>query len=1052
MKVSDLAIKNRISIFVMTGAVIFLGFMSYLSLPRESAPSINIPIVFVATPYFGVSPADVENLVTQPIEKRLEDLANVKEISSTSSEGISSVVIEFDTGVDIDNAIQKVREAVDLARTDIPDDVEESSVQEINLDDIPVLVINVAGTQSLVTLKDIAENLEQRIEQIPGVLDVTVAGGLEREVQVNVDPDRLVYYNLELDDIIKSIRQENLNMPGGSIKTGTLRYAVRVPGEFTTPEEIGELVVKTRNRQPITISDVAEVRFAFKEETTLARLNGLPCVSLNVQKRGGENLIQIADAVKSLLEQERKRLPQTVTLAVLADQSKDIRSMISDLENNIISGLILVVCVLLMFMGVRNAFFVAIAIPLSMLISFIVLEILGYTLNMVVLFSLILALGMLVDNAIVIVENIYRHREEGAPLIRAARQGVGEVAVPVCTSTLTTLCAFTPMLFWPGLIGEFMSYLPATLIITLSASLFVGLIINPTVCSVLLTVNEKRKDQKWLIAVRGCYSRFLTWALDRRALVMFVTSGVLVGMIVLYGLVGKGVEFFPETEPNQVFIDVNTAIGTKLDVSDGVVLQAEGLIQNLPDMNQYVANVGASPDPQDFRGGGGGTPHKSRIIVDFVERPDREQSSFDTAEMIRRRMGRLIGADVEINTPRAGPPTAAPVNIELVGEDFAVLNRLAEEAILLIEHIPGLVDLKDDYDSGKPELKVEIDREQAALLKMNTANIARTVRTAINGTEASKYRVGEEEYDIVVRFAEPERSTFADLERIHIIHEDEPVALSNLAQARVAGGVGSIKRKDQERVLTIEGDVEGRLANDVLADVQQALAGLSLPDGYVLRYAGENVEQEEATAFLSRAFVLALILITLVLVTQFNSVTKPFIIMMSVLLSLIGVLIGLIVTATPFGIIMTGIGVISLAGVVVNNAIVLIDYINKLRNRGLSRREAIVRGGLTRFRPVLLTAVTTILGLIPLTTGISFNFMTLTLEIGGESSQWWGPMGVAVIFGLAIATVLTLVVVPVMYDFVSGWTERDDGEGKAAVDKAFDQETDIIADPSAKAI
>ena len=1028
MKVSDLAISNRISIFVMTGAVIFLGFVSYLSLPRESTPSISIPIVFVATPYFGVSPADIENLVTQPIEKHLEELANVKEISSTSSEGISTVIIEFETDVDINNALQKVREEVDLARSEIPDDAEESTIREINFDDIPILVINVAGTHSLVTLKDIAENLELRIEQIPGVLDVTVAGGLEREVQVNVDPDRLVYYGLELGDIIETIREENLNMPGGSIQTGTLRYAVRIPGEFTTPEEIGALVVKTRNRQPIAIEDVAEVRFGFKEEATYARLNGLPCVSLNVQKRSGENLIQIADAVKELLEVERERLPKTLNLAVLADQSKDIRSMISDLENNIISGLILVVFVLFMFMGVRNALFVAIAIPLSMLISFMVIEALGYTLNMVVLFSLILALGMLVDNAIVIVENIYRHREEGAPLIRAAREGVGEVAVPVCTSTLTTLCAFTPMLFWPGIIGDFMSYLPATLIITLTASLFVGLIINPTVCSVLLTVNSTRQDQRWLMIVRQRYSRILMWALAHRAFVMVITCSALVGMILLYGVIGKGVEFFPETEPNQAYIDVNTAIGTKLDVSNEIVSQAEAFIQGLPDMSQYVASVGASPNPQDFSAGGGGTPHKSRIIVDFLERQDRVQSSFETVEMIRKRMEDLIGADVEIITPQTGPPTAAPVNIEIVGEDFAVLSRLAEEAVLLIENIPGLVDLKDDYDSGKPELKVEIDREQAALLDLNTAEIARAVRTAINGTEASKYRVGEEEYDIVVRFAETERSTFADLERIHINHDDQLISLITLARTRVAGGVGSIKRKDQERVLTIEGDVEGRLANDVLMEVQEALEDLTLPEGYTLRYAGENVDQEEATAFLSKAFLIALILITLVLVTQFNSITMPLIIMMSVVLSLIGVLFGLIVTATPFGIIMTGIGVISLAGVVVNNAIVLIDYIRKLRNRGLDRREAIVQGGVTRLRPVLLTAITTILGLIPLTTGFSFNFMTMNLEVGGESSQWWGPMGVAVIFGLTFATVLTLIVVPVMYDFISGWTERDDGE------------------------
>jgi len=1024
VKVSDIAISNRISVLVLTGAIVFLGFTSYLSLPRESAPSISVPIVYVATPYFGVAPADIEHLVTQPIEKYLEDLPNVKEISSTSSEGLSVVVIEFETDVDITNALQNVREEVDLARTEIAEDAEESTIREINMDDIPILVVNVAGTQSLVTLKDIADNLKQQIEQIPGVLDVTVAGGLEREVQVNVDPDRLVHYGLSLGDIIDTIRDENLNMPGGSIKTGTLRYAVRVPGEFKTPQEIGRLVIKTRNRQPIAIEDVANVSFGFKEETTHSRLNSLPSVSLNVQKRSGENLIQISDAVKKLLKLEQERLPQTIKLAVLADQSKNIRSMVTDLENNIISGLILVVVVLFMFMGVRNALFVAIAIPLSMLISFIVIDTLGYTLNMVVLFSLILALGMLVDNAIVIVENIYRHREEGRPLIKAAREGVGEVAVPVCTSTLTTLCAFAPILFWPGIIGDFMSFLPATLIITLSASLFVGLIINPTLCSVLLTVNLNRSEKNWLKYLRQAYRRFLIWALEHRILVVGSTFGALLGMAITYNYIGKGIEFFPETEPNQAYIDVDTPIGTKLDVSNEIVRQAETIIQDIQDMSQYVASVGASPNPQEMGRGGGGTPHKSRIIVDFVDREFRSKSSFITVESLRVKMKELIGADVEIITPQPGPPTAAPVNIEIVGEDFSILSSLASQAIMLIENIPGLVDLKDDYDSGKPELKVEINREQAALLEINTAKIARAVRTAINGTQASKYRVGDEEYDIMVRFAEPERSSFADLERIHILHNEEPISLITLANTKVDGGVGSIKRKDQERVLTIEGDVEGRLANEVLMDVQEALQKLSVPEGYLLRYQGENVEQEEATEFLSKAFFIALILISLILVTQFNSVAMPLIIMMSVILSLIGVLFGLIITATPFGIIMTGIGVISLAGVVVNNGIVLIDYITKLRKRGLKRREAILQGGVTRLRPVLLTAITTILGLIPLTTGISFNFFTMTLEVGGESSQWWGPMGVAVIFGLAFATVLTLVVVPVMYDFVSELTAR----------------------------
>lgn len=1025
MIISDLAIKNRISVFVLTAVIVVIGLSSYLSLPREAAPSITIPMVFVATPYFGVSPSDMENLVTQPIEKRLKELSNVKEISSTSSEGISTIVVEFEPDVNLDNALQKVRDKVDLARPDLPNDAEESSIQEINIENTPIMVINIAGTHSLVALKDIAEDLEERIETVSGVLDVVVTGGLEREVQVNVDPDRLKHYNLGLEDVIETIQVENLNMPGGSIDSESLRYLVRVPGEISSPDEIGRFVVESRNGQPITVEDVATVRFGFKEPASYARINGLPSVSLNIQKRSGENLIRIADSVKALLEEESARLPESVEFTILADQSKDIRRMVSDLENNIISGLILVIVVLFMFMGVRNAVFVAIAIPLSMLLSFVVIQAMGYTLNMVILFSLILALGMLVDNAIVVVENIYRHREEGLPLIQAARDGVGEVAGPVIASTLTTICAFGPMLFWPGIMGEFMGYLPATLIITLSCSLFVALVINPTVCSVFVTVDSKRQEQLWLKRFRNRYKDLLWWSLDHKVSVISITGATFIGMILLYSVVGRGVEFFPETEPNQAYIDITAATGTRLEVSDGIIREIEDSMGGVVDLTKYVSNVGSSPDPTDIGGGGGGgTPHKSRVIADFPDRQDRSRSSFETVEQIRGYLADLVGARVDIVIPQNGPPTGAPVNIELVGDDFRVLGRMAKEVNRRIKDIPGLVDLKSDYDTGRPELKVVIDRNQAAQLQVNTSKVARTVRTAINGTTASEFRIGEDEYDIVVRFAEQSRGTFADLERINILHEGEQIPLANLAQLEVAGGLGSIRRKDLERVVSVEGNVDGRLANEVLADIQAKLVDMELPSGYVLRYAGENVEQDEASAFLSNAFGVALMLILLVLITQFNSLTLPLIIMLSVIMSLIGVFLGLIVTATPFGIIMTGIGVISLAGVVVNNAIVLIDYIQKLRERGYSRREAIVHGGETRLRPVILTAITTILGLIPLSTGISFDFRTLGLELGGESSQWWGPMGVAVIFGLSVATILTLVVVPVMYEILMGWSDQ----------------------------
>ncbi len=1028
MKITNLAIDNRISTNVLMFIIIIMGAYSYISMPKEASPDITIPYIVVSTPYFGVSPEDIENLVTRQIERELKGLSDVEEIRSTSQEGFSMITVEFIAGTDVDDALQKVREKVDLARPDLPEDAEDPVISEINFSDLPIMLLNISGRMDLVGLKRVAENLEDHIETIPGVIDAQVTGGLTHEVQVNIDPDRLNFYDVGLQDVIDAIRDEHLTIPGGTIELGEIKYLVRVPGEFTIPERLADIVIKAVDGRPVYLRDLAEVSYSFEERESISRLNGVETVSLSITKRSGTNLLEIADRVKQLIEQERQSLPEGIEIAITGDRSKDIVSMVNELENNVISGLLLVVLVLFVVMGLRNSLLVGVAIPLSMLLSFLVLQAMGETMNMVVLFSLIMAVGMLVDNAIVIVENIYRHHQEGLPVVQATRVATAEVGMAVTSSTLTTVVAFFPMLFWPGIMGEFMFYLPLTLIITLTSSLFVALVFNPTICSRWLRVSgELRHIEPRREALGGFmrhYFDLLTYAVRRPVKTLLASFGTLVLVIIIYGAFNHGTEFFPLVDPNVLYVDVTAPPGTSLGASDRLVRQVEEVIATLPDIDNVTANVGTQGTSMDFSLGQG-TTNKSRVMIDLLDNDFRTQPSPVTRDTLRRRLQDITGAEIEVNEEEHGPPTGPPINIEISGDDYQLLGELARQVGEQIQDIPGVVDIEDDFEEGKPELRVSIDREQAALLGLNTRDIATTIRTAINGTEAAKYRVGEDEYDITVRFRESQRRSIEDLRQIKVFQEGSLIPLTNMADVEVTGGLGTIQHKDMKRVVTVGAKVEGRNENAALAEAQQKLAGMQLPGGYLLEFTGQNEEQEESMAFLSKAFVIALLLIALVLISQFNSLVIPFIIMFSVVLSLIGVLIGLLVTGTSFGIIMTGIGVISLAGVVVNNAIVLLDYTQKLRMAGFSKEEAVVQAGLVRLRPVLLTAVTTILGLVPLATGIGFDFIKWRPTWGAsESTQWWGPMAIAVIFGLGFATILTLVVVPSMYRLLTDITDR----------------------------
>ncbi|MCB1183349.1 efflux RND transporter permease subunit [bacterium] len=1028
MKLTNGAIRRYPMIFAFMFIIVILGTKSYLTLPRESSPDVKIPFVMVLAPYAGTSPEDMESLVTRKLEQQLKGVEDLKEMTSSSSYGMSVITMEFESRVDMSDALQSVRDRVELAKPDLPEDPRNDLVvQEISSSDaFPVMQVNLYGDIDLFRLKKAGEDLQEELEQIKGVLGVDLVGGIENEVQVEVDPEKLAYYDLGLVDVQDAIALQNMTIPGGKLGLGVYDYQVRVPGEVEAVEQILDFILNPGIEPPVYVRDVASVRFGIKDRETISRVNGRDAVTLVVKKRSGENLITIAEEVKATLARLGPTFPSGTEVSIVADQSLQIKRMVRELENNILSGLVLVVVVLLAFFGVRNALFVGIAIPFSMLITFVVLSLLGITLNMVVLFSLILALGMLVDNAIVIVENIYRHRGKGKDNIEASEVGTGQVAGAVIASTLTTVCAFGPVVFWPGIMGEFMKYLPITVIITLLASLLVALIFNPVLCSRFMGVPRTEADSRLvgdrLIAFGlRTYEPVLRWSLDHRLLVMVGMNVLFVVMFVAFGRFNAGVELFPDIEPQYANVNIDAPSGTRIEQTDAYAAEIEQYVKDLPDLVAYNTSVGTPIDPQTA---GGTLPsHQGTITMEFPEMAERTTSSRKSLEDLRGKLKDFTGANLTVVKMEEGPPTGKPVNIEISGDDFDTLGEIAGEVRERVRNLAGLVDITDNYDHALPELMVVPDIDKAGRFGLRTFDIAGTVRTALHGSETAKYRVGEDEYDIVVRYDQPFRGKVEDLENTTVFYEGQNIPISAFASVEFGTGLAAVYRIDARRVVTVSADVaDGYNGNALLAEVQSELADMDLPAGYTLDYTGESEDQEEASSFLSNAFLVAVLLIFVVLVSQFSSVTVPAVILSSVVLSLIGVFGGLMFTQTPFGIIMTGVGVISLAGIVVNNAIVLLDYIIQLQNRGIAEKEAIIRAGTTRFRPVILTAVTTILGLIPLTTGLSVDFESLfsgdfgrVVVIGGESSQWWGPMGVAVIWGLAVATFLTLVVVPVMY-------------------------------------
>ena len=1066
-RLSSWAISNRITVSVITFIIILGGLLSYTGMARENFPEIIVPQIYVATPYPGNSALDVEKLITKRLEKEINSITGVDKITSNSIQGYSSIVVEFNFDYTPAEALQKVKDKVDVAMADndFPKDLQsEPSVTEMNFSErIPIMNINLSGEFSMDQLKEYAEYLEDEIEELSEISSVDIRGVQEKELEIAVDLYKMEASMISFTDIENAVKFENMSVTGGDILENGVRKTVRVTGEFTDPLGVKDLIVKQEKGNIVYLRDIAKISFKEQEKESFAREYMQPVVMLDIKKRGGQNLLKASTKIDKIITKAQKSVfPKSLVISKTNDQSNETRTMVSDLENSIILGIILVVTVLYFFLGFRNALFVGIAIPLSMFLSFTVLGFMGVTLNTMVLFSLVIALGMLVDNGIVVVEIVYRLMDEGYPRIKAAKLGVGEVAMPIIASTATTLAAFFPLILWEGIMGEFMRWLPITLIIVLSSSLFVALIINPMLISVYMKIMPKEESKVTFITkLENLYERFLSYALKGKNPISIVsgTFGLLFLAVLLMFTFPPKILFFPNTDAKQVFVYVEYPIGTDIEETNTTSMKIEKEIETY--LKKYEVNgenflitsvigqVGEGTADPSRGQEGGKTPNKARITIDFVKFQDREGVSSETVlKEIRELLQGYPGVSIVVDKPSDGPPTGPPINIEVKGDDYELILETANNLRTFINtsNIAGIEELKLDIDQGKPEMIVTVDRQKARRLGISTGQVGMNLRTALYGKEISTYKDASDDYPINMRLKDEMRYNKNSLLNQKITFRNQSygqikqVPISAVATSENKTAFSAIKRINLDRVVTVYSNVlndyNPTQVNDKIREITEEF---EIPKNIEVSFTGEQEEQAKEMAFLSKALLIAVLLIFLILVAQFNSATTPIIISISVFLSLIGVLFGLLIFRMDFVVLMTMIGIISLAGIVVNNAIVLIDYINLtiVRKRRMLKLPlggklspdlliaCVVEGGKTRLRPVLLTAITTILGLLPLALGININFRTLITElnpnfyIGGENVAFWGPMGWAIVFGLTFATFLTLVVVPILFYLIN---------------------------------
>lgn len=1096
-KPSSWAIDNRTSIFVLTVIITLAGIMSYMSLPKEKFPDIQIPYIYVQTIYPGTSPKDMENLVTRHIEKEIKSISGVKKVTSHSVQDYSAIMVEFNTDVSIDDARQKVKDAVDKAKPELPSDLPNPpQVIDINFADVPILYVNLSGDFDLTRLKKYADDMKDRIEALPEITRVDEVGALDREIQINVDMYKMQAAQVTMRDIEQAVSSENLVISGGTVTMGNKDRSLTVSGQFDNMDQIRNLVIRSMGGATVYLKDIAAVKDTFADAASFARLNNKNVISLNVVKRSGANLIDASDQVQQVVkDMQVSSFPPNLHITITGDQSDQTRHTLSDLINTIIIGFILVTIILMFFMGATNALFVGLSVPLSMFVAFLVLPGIGFTLNMIVLFAFLLGLGIVVDDAIVVIENTHRIFDNGkTDIVTAAKAAAGEVFLPVLSGTLTTLAPFVPLAFWGGIIGKFMHYMPVTLIITLTASLVVAYILNPVFA---VSFMKPHKDDgsngkgKWtrsttiitviFVAVSLIFytarlfgmGNFIIFLLLLHYLYKFVLAQAVysfqnniwprfqafytrilrkclhhpiasvLGILMIFGIAIQlftlrtpNVVFFPKSDPNFIYVYLNLPVGTDIDYTDSVTRVLEKKVYKVigthnPLVQSVISNVAVgATDPND--NDQGVYPNKSKITVAFVDYSERNGvSTAKYLDTLQKAVTGVPGAEISVDQERNGPPTGKPVNIEVRGDDYNQLVVTSQNLLHYLDSvaIPGVEELKSDLQKNKPEIVFDIDRQRANFQGVSTGQIGQEIRTAVYGYEASKYRDLNDEYPIMVRYMRDQREDINALRNLDITFRDmnmhgeiRQIPVSTFANIHYSRTYGDITRINEKPVITISSNVLGGFnPNQVVAQVTAAIKGFHTPHGVEIALTGEQEDQKETSSFLGHAFMISLGLIFLILITQFNSVSKPIIILSEVIFSIVGIMLGFSITKMDMSIIMCGVGFVALAGVVVRNGILLVEFTEMLVKQGTSIFDAALEAGRIRMTPVLLTAIATILGLIPLAVGLNINFVSLFSELnphiyfGGDSVAFWGPLSWTMIFGLSFATFLTLIIVPVMY-------------------------------------
>lgn len=1097
------AIDSKTSVYVLAVFITLLGIQSYVSIPKEQFPEIVIPTVLVNTVYPGTSPTDMENLVTRPIEKQLKGVSGVKKITSSSLQDFSMVAVEFNTDVEISEAKQRVKDAVDKSRSDLPNNLpRDPDVAEIDFSEIPIMYVQLSGNYDLEKLKKYAETAQDRIEGFKEITRVDIVGALEREIQIDVDIFKMQAASASFSDIERAVSAENITISAGNITTYGMKRSIRVIGQFDDVNTLRNLAFKSSSGALVYLKDIATITDGFKEQESYSRLNGENVITLNVIKKSGQNLIEASDKIKELINNELKTkvYPSDLTVSITGDMSRYTRNTLDELNNTIILGFILVTIVLMFFMGFTNSFFVGLSVPLSMFVAYMVMPGLGFTMNMIVMFGFIFALGIVVDDAIVVIENTHRIHRTEPNIVLAAKKAAGEVFLPILSGTLTTLAPFFPLAFWPGITGKFMYYIPVTLILTLFASLFVAYIINPVFAVSFMKHEYDEPDKKrsrrrttetilvllgisligyaafafskhelafgfgnlmvfaallivfyhlvlkpyinwwqtkgwpWFMKIYENQLRFFLkgknpyWLLGATTLLFFLT-------FVLLGIEKPKVLFFPDNQPNSVDVYIKLPVGTDQRVTDSITRVVEERVysvlgRNNPNVESVISNVALGAGEGLFDRST--SSEKGKVTINFVEYKNRTRNVNTSRYLddIRLAVKGIPGAEIAASKNRMGPPTGKPINIEVSGENLGELIADADRFKHFLDsvQIPGVEELKSDFKTSKPEIQINIDRTRANIEGISTGQIALEIRTAVLGKEISKYKEGEDEFPIQLRYSKETRENINNLMNLKITYRDmntgllRQIPLSSVASIDYTDTYGGINRQNLKRVITISSDVlSGYTANEIVPQIEKYAASFPKHEGIEIKLTGEQEDQAEAAGFLGKAMLIAIGLIFFILISQFNSLSKSLLILSEVFFSIIGVFLGIVIFNMSISIIMTGLGIVALGGIVVRNGILIVEFIDTLKERGYKTREAIVQAGKIRITPVILTATATILGLVPLAVGFNMNFITLFthlnphIHIGGDNVMFFGSLAWTIIFGLSFATFLTLIFVPAMY-------------------------------------